>query len=158
MIIPKEYKGKQGVYLIRQPDGKYYIGSSVELYNRLRVHKTYFDYNSRDYQRVKYTCRWNELDIEILQETTNLTSKELKSIEQTYIDKYWSEYILNSEKRSEGRTISKDKNPNWKGGVSVATKKCKCGSTIKLYSNNCYSCTAKNRHIANKVDKNKRFI
>jgi predicted GIY-YIG superfamily endonuclease len=35
MIEPKEYKNKQGVYMIVQPDGKYYIGSSIELYNRL---------------------------------------------------------------------------------------------------------------------------
>lgn len=157
MIEPKEYKNKQGVYMIVQPDGKYYIGSSIELYNRFRAHKSYFSPESRDYRKIAYTCSWSELNVYILKKTEGLNIKELRDIEKEYLDLYWSSGILNIENKSVGRSIHRSKNPNWIGG-RCDSKLCKCGSSINYRSSMCYSCRAKHRHLSNMVDKNKRFL
>ena len=158
MIEPLDYKRTQGVYKIYQPDGKFYIGSSVNLYNRLRGHKSIFSKNSRDYLRIEYTCKWEDLEVEILEHTQNLNSKQLKDIEDVYIKRLWSDDILNKEKMSKGRDISLQKNPNWKNNISKNVKYCICNKIINNRSKLCYSCRAKERHQSNKVDKNKRFI
>jgi hypothetical protein len=157
MIEPKEYKNKQGVYMIVQPDGKYYIGSSIELYNRLRSHKSCFSPDSRDYKKIEYTCDWSELNIYILKKTDGLNKSQIKKVEQKYLDLYWSDGILNTERKSTGRLIGRENNPNWHQG-RCESKVCKCGSSINYRSSMCYSCRAKHRHSINKVDKNKRFI
>ena len=145
MIEPKEYKDVQGVYMIVQPDGRYYIGSSVDLYNRLRAHKSYFSPKSRDYKRIKYTCKWPELRFYILKKTKNLSIKKLRAVEKRYLDLYWSDGILNIEKKSAGRSIDRPNNPNWLGG-RCDSKVCKCGSTMNYRSRYCRSCSTSLQH------------
>lgn len=149
MIEPKEYKGRQGVYMIVQPDGQYYIGSSIELYNRLRAHKTYLNPKAKNYRLIKYTCEWNELSVYILKYTIGLSQKQLKSLEQKYLDIYWSDSILNTERKSSGRSISKSANPNWIGG-RCDDKICECGSIINYRSSHCRSCSTKKQHKINR--------
>jgi predicted GIY-YIG superfamily endonuclease len=157
MIIPTDFKNKQGVYLITQPDGKFYIGSSIDLYGRFRQHKTYFNPGTKYYKTINYNCNWHDLEVQILKETVGLSSKELKKIETNYLKKYWSENILNIEKKASGRDISDEKNPNWQE-KKYKINFCHCGVEIYRDSQFCYSCAAKNRHKNGFVDHNKRFI
>lgn len=156
MIRALDYKNLQGVYLITSPNGQFYVGSSVDLYGRLRAHKTYFSKNCRDYKKIKWDCSFEELEVKILKLTQNKTSKQLKKIENQYLELYWSDLILNKEKKSTGRDITESKNPNWRGGK--VDKTCQCGKVIKFKSKRCYSCNAKFRHRNGNTDKNKRFL
>jgi predicted GIY-YIG superfamily endonuclease len=155
MIKPIDYKDIRCVYMLIQPDGRYYIGSTVNLYTRLRGHKSCFSKKSRDYKKINYTCKWSELSLYILQKVE--VSQILKDEEQKYLNIYWSDTILNKELKSKGRSISRTKNPNWLGG-RCDKKSCKCGKQIDYRSILCYSCRAKDRHKQNKVDDYKRFL
>ena len=142
MIRPLDYKGISGVYKITQPDGRYYIGSSKDVYSRLRQHKSYLNTKCK---WSPFTFQFDELIVEILEVTS-----DVKTAENKYLNQLWSDDILNREENSTGRNIRKDKNPNWKNSV-VLDVYCKCGA--KIYSEyrkhknaiSCKPCVAKSR-------------
>jgi predicted GIY-YIG superfamily endonuclease/DNA-directed RNA polymerase subunit RPC12/RpoP len=147
MIEPKKYKDIQGVYMIVQPDGRYYIGSSVELYNRLRAHKCYFSPKSRDYKRINYTCKWSELRFYILKKTDGLNKSQIKKAEQKYLDLYWSDGILNIERVTKGRDINGEKNPMYR--IIPKVYCLDCSTQISYHTTKqakrCKSCASKMR-------------
>lgn len=143
MIIPKEFKNKGGVYLILQSDNRYYIGSSCNLYSRLRSHKAFINKPPRS----RLTESFDLSEIFIL-EYSELKGSRLRELEQIYINNLWSDNILNVEKSVFGRDINNNKNPNYKAAV-IPTVYCKCGKRIysdySRASSACGSCVAKDR-------------
>ena len=156
MIESVLYKNVKAVYKITQPDGMFYIGSSINLYTRLRSHKS----------RSRFNCNWNCLKIEILEEFSEINAKDLRIKEDFYIKKYWSDKIINIEKSSKGRNITGDKNPMkdrkvvenmlknrditgdrnpcWRGGLTKIKKTCPiCLGNKQYYSKTCYKCKKK---------------
>jgi len=172
MINCIDYKNSNPVvYMIVQPDGKFYIGSSVNLYNRLREHKSYITGKRK---QVQYTCKWDELNLFILEEVLN--KDQIKDREQYYLNQYWNDFILNKEKRSRGRDINKDKNPMkleevrrkvsdkmktrkgesstcWRGGAVKIKTTCFCGNKKSYYSITCIKC--RNKRVRDELG---RFI
>lgn len=179
MINPLDYKGKGGVYMITQPDGRYYIGSSKNLYGRFRQHKSYEHSKRKSY---KFNFTFSDLSVVILEYST-LTGRDLKMIEDKYIKDMWSEMILNKEDVALGRNIKGNRNPmkdesvskkvadrlsmmtgiknnNWKGGlVQIRTTCPKCGGHKYYYSKTCLKCRPPNQRDSDgKFKKNKILI
>ena len=72
----------------------FYIGSSKDLYDRMRVHKS-MCYNENDrgyslkiYEFIRENGDWKNFDVEIVEYYPCKNEKELKQREQYYIKKY----------------------------------------------------------------------
>ena len=96
----------------------FYIGSSKDLYDRMRVHKS-MCYNENDrgyslkiYEFIRENGDWENFNVEIVEYYPCKNDKELKQREQYYIKKYeptlncFNAYITQEEK--------KEKNKLWK--------------------------------------------
>ena len=96
----------------------FYIGSSKDLYDRMRVHKS-MCYNENDsgyslkiYEFIRENGDWENFNVEIVEYYPCKNEKELKVREQYYIKKYeptlncFNAYITQEEK--------KEKNKLWK--------------------------------------------
>lgn len=96
----------------------FYIGSSKDLYDRMRVHKS-MCYNENDrgyslkiYEFIRENGDWENFNVEIVEYYPCKNEKELKQREQYYIKKYeptlncFNAYITQEEK--------KEKNKLWK--------------------------------------------
>jgi group I intron endonuclease len=166
MINGKIYKDVKAVYKITQSDGRYYIGSSTNLYTRIRSHKTFIKKN-----QSRLTDDWEKLEIEIIEEFVDITVKDIKKKEDYYLSLYWSDKILNIEKKSTGRSISGDKNPmrskdiaskvseklrlrkgpnnsNWKGGLTQTKITCPtCNGRKHRESVVCRECKKINKKL-----------
>lgn len=103
--IGKENYNSSGIYQIRNlNNGKVYIGSAYNLYNRFRVHKSCLCLNNHDNDHLQKSYNKHGSDkfifevIEILNSIENIYDVELE-----YISKFYGENCYN---------ISKETNPN----------------------------------------------
>lgn len=151
----------QGIYFIRDNQGRHYIGSSKNIKNRLRVHFQQLKLNRHHnvYLQRVYNKHGNIFEAGVLEETDLLFERE-----SFYIDKL-GEYNIGSvgggdnltnhpnrldivdrrtatwhENHKEGlhNYPSKfgDTNPNWRGGPKL----CKCGTPIQPANMVCSQC------------------
>ena len=130
---PLDYKGMSGIYRLTNSRGEYYIGSSKDVYNRLRSHKCLNTMNDSVHN----------IKVEILEVTTT----NLKEREHHYILTNWSEKIINKEKLTKGRDINGVKNPMYKVIPIVHCLDCKTQISYHTtkQAKRCKSCASKNR-------------
>ena len=82
--IPKKYENRAGVYIIKDDNGSYfYIGSSINIHNRIKNHLLNFRKpnrggNSLFYKHVKSIGGWNCFSIKIIKEIPNCLHLFLK--------------------------------------------------------------------------------
>lgn len=116
----------------------FYIGSSKDLYDRMRVHKS-MCYNENDkgyslkiYEFIRENGDWENFDVEIVEYYPCKNDKELKVREQYYIKKY--EPILNCvnayRTQEEIKERKKETNKIW-------NKSEKCKESRKKYEELC---------------------
>lgn len=131
------YKNICAVYRLTNSFGEFYVGSSINLYQRLRSHKSK-NRMKEDFEKIK---------IDILEIVSD--KRLLKSRENHYLQKLWSDKILNIEKKSTGRDLYGKKNPMFKG-PSPVMHCLDCKKQITYHTTKqpkrCKSCSAKNRH------------
>ena len=163
MIEPKLYNEISCVYKLTQEDGRFYIGSTKNLYRRLRTHKC-----------DKFKHNFHTLKLDILEVTDNLKERE-----SFYIKTNWCNDIINIERKSTGRDISGNNNPmknmetrkivseknkisstgennkSWKGGITALKKICPVCQGYKNYSSKtCLKCRP-DTNIKRRENKNK---
>ena len=123
----------------------FYIGSSKDLYDRMRVHKS-MCYNKNDsgyslkiYEFIRENGDWKNFDVEIIEYYPCKNDKELKQREQYYIKKYeptlncFNAYRTQEEIKERKKEISKIWNESEKGKKSRINSSKK--KTEKLMNN-----------------------
>lgn len=96
----------------------FYIGSSKDLYDRMRVHKSMCynenvsGYSLKIYEFIRENGDWKNFDVEIVEYYPCKNEKELKQREQYYIKKY--EPTLNCFNAYRTQEEKKEKKKLWK--------------------------------------------
>ena len=105
----------------------FYIGSSKDLYDRMRVHKSMCynenvsGYSLKIYEFIRENGDWENFNVEIVEYYPCKNEKELKQREQYYIKKYeptlncFNAYIAQEEKKERKKEIDRKYKQSEKG-------------------------------------------
>lgn len=101
-----------GTYILtHRPTGRFYIGSSTNLYSRINHHNYLFRYNKHFSQRLQDVCNSaDEIDVEVFPLITRDSAYDL---EQELLDKNINNPLC-CNVGSDARTIWKDGMPSWR--------------------------------------------
>ena len=109
----------------------FYIGSSKDLYDRMRVHKSMCynenvsGYSLKIYEFIRENSDWGNFNVEIVEYYPCKNEKELKQREQYYIKKYeptlncHNAYIAQEEKKERKKEIDRKYKQSEKGKATI---------------------------------------